>query len=404
MFRAILAERSNRTFYLSNVLATLADYVLYLVLGVWTKLLTGSTGLAGVTFLLLLIGTLTVPVTSLLIDCFNRLRVLIATYCVTAAIVLSLVFVNRAAELWLIYVVALLYGASGALNNNASAALRPALVSEELLTAANGAMQSVNQGLRIVAPVLGVGVLTIAGGRAVACVSCALFVLASATMARVRLETSGATSGFQSRWLAAVRDGSKYLFAAPSLRNLTIALALAMLAFGVFETVAIQIVTVGLHKSASWIGFLTAAQGAGGVFGGILTVHLSKKLRESWLVILGLAVVGGLCALVAVPNVFVVVAAAGAIGLALPLALAGQMTIFQKGTPSGLLGRVLGAAALGAQVPQAAGIAAGARLVDELSYRTLLLWNRHSDLCVCCLLGADFAASFRGSRRQAWSG
>jgi hypothetical protein len=91
----------------------------------------------------------------------------------TAAIVLPLQLVHDRGDVWLIYAVMAAYGTSNAVMGAAQPALLRTLVPEALLPEANGTLQTVREGLRLVAPLAGAGhalagpqVASIAGGAA----------------------------------------------------------------------------------------------------------------------------------------------------------------------------------------------------------------------------------------------
>lgn len=82
--------------------------------------------------------------------------------------VLSLLAVHGRAQLWIIYVVAFCYGIAFSILSRAGAGLRKDMLADDELGAANAALQTVGQGLRIVAPLAGAGLYVAVGGSAVA--------------------------------------------------------------------------------------------------------------------------------------------------------------------------------------------------------------------------------------------
>ena len=74
--RRLLASRNARLYLFGTAVSTFGDYALWLALAVWVKLLTGSTSLAGINTLMLILGGLLAPLTGLLVDRISR-RVLV---------------------------------------------------------------------------------------------------------------------------------------------------------------------------------------------------------------------------------------------------------------------------------------------------------------------------------------
>jgi MFS family permease len=143
-------------------------------------------------------------------------------------------------------------------------------------------------------------------------------------------------------------------------------------ALGFTESAVFSVVTVGLHRSASFVGVLLTAQGVGAIAGGLAAAALLKRTSES------LLIVGALCALVAgmllltIPNLAANLVGIGVAGLVAPWILAGAMTALQVRTPPELLGRVTGVFQLSLGIPQIASLGLGAALIAVVNYRILL--------------------------------
>jgi hypothetical protein len=85
---------------------------MWLALGIWAKSLTGSSAAAGMVSFAIVLPQLAAPAAGMLVDRVRRRPLLIAANLVTAAAVLPLLGVHDRGDLWLIYAVALAYGAS----------------------------------------------------------------------------------------------------------------------------------------------------------------------------------------------------------------------------------------------------------------------------------------------------
>jgi hypothetical protein len=80
--------------------------------------------------------------------------------------------------------------------------------------------------------------------------------------------TDGGTGGTSAGGGAQDGDGGmaagfRFIWAEPVLRTIMLALGLSVLAVGFSESALFSVVTVGLHHSASFVGVLTTAGGAG---------------------------------------------------------------------------------------------------------------------------------------------
>ena len=120
--RRLFAIRDARVLLLGWGLSMLGDTAMFLVLGIWAKDLTHSNAAAGLVFFVLILPSLFAPFAGLVVDRVRKRPLLIGVNCVMAAAVLLLLFVHDRGDLWLIYVVAGLYGAAGAILASARSA------------------------------------------------------------------------------------------------------------------------------------------------------------------------------------------------------------------------------------------------------------------------------------------
>ena len=76
---------------------------------------------------------------------------------------LLLLFVHGRAELWLIYLVAFLYGLVYTFLSAGQSALLKVMLPDELIGDARGVLTTVREGLRLVGPLTGAGLFAVAG-------------------------------------------------------------------------------------------------------------------------------------------------------------------------------------------------------------------------------------------------
>ncbi|MGQ4442145.1 MFS transporter, partial [Streptomyces violaceoruber] len=141
---------------------------LWLAAGVWVKDLTGSDGLAALCMLAMWAPTLVGPALGTLADRVRRRPLLIATGLLMSCLLLTLFAVDSREELWLVYAVLLVYGASGVVHDAAESALMAAAVDPGLLGDFNGLRLTANEGMKLVAPLAGAGLYAAYGGPGVA--------------------------------------------------------------------------------------------------------------------------------------------------------------------------------------------------------------------------------------------
>jgi MFS family permease len=369
--RRLLSHRDARVYIAGQSLSVIGDSALWLAMAIWVKILTGSNSAAGLTFFAFVCGFLAAPVSGVIVDRVRRRPLLIAANLAGAALVCALLLVGGRGQVWLIYLVMFGYGAVNSLITSAQTALLPLLVPGDLLGDANSALQIASQGLRVITPLLGAGLLAWVGAQPVILLDAGTFVIAAATVLALRLREprpDPPAAGGRVELSAGIR----YIRRTPELRRVMIAGLIAVSAFGFFETVPFAVVGQGLHRSPAFLGVLTSLQGVGALAGGALAAPVMRRIGERALVASGLAACAAGALLLITAWLPLVLAAMAALGLCIVWINVGAITLIQRRTPGDLLGRVDAALEFAIIVPQAASIAVGAALIAAVSYRVLL--------------------------------
>ena len=380
--RRLLRDRTTRRYIAGTTISAIGDNALWLTLSIWVKVLTGSTSLAGLSIFMLTLGSLLSPLTGLLVDRVSRRRLLIVTDLATCAMVACLLAVRSKHELWLIFAVMFGYGVSASLVGAAQTALVQTIVVEELLADANSLTQTLTQGSRIVVPLICAGLFAAFGATPVIIGDCVTFLLAVLVLSLLRVAEPELTPS-TGHWLRRVAAGCEHLWRTDSLRLATASCLLAVIAFGLSETVIYAVLSDGLHRPPPFLGVLSSGQGAGAIAAGLVGGVLARRLGEQRLMLTGLAVAGVSFGCQAASNLAVVLTGLVLFGASLSLLLVGMITLLQRQTPPALMGRADAALNLVLTVPQTLAIALGAALIVVLDYRLLLL-----GMAALCFAGA----------------
>jgi MFS family permease len=371
--RALLADRNGRRYLIGQLLSVFGDTAMWLAAGIWVKTLTGSNAAAGLTFFAFNLPSVLAPAAGLLVDRVKKRPLLITTDVVLGASVLLLLLVHGRDQVWLIYAVMVLYGAAyGVLGSGESALLRE-MLPEELLGQANGMLQTLRQGIRLLGPVAGAGLFAWQGGGAVAVVDACTFLIAAAATFSLRV-TEVTPERSEHHWFAEVTAGVRYVAKTVVLRHMVIGCLLIIIPFGFYETIAFAVVSNGLHKPPTFLGILATAQGFGAVAGGLTAAAIMQRTNEGALFAFGCVLFAAASALLMVQWLPAVIAAVVILGASLPWVLVALYTIVQRRTPMSLQGRVFSAFDTLIGVPQTLSIALGAGLIALVDYRLLLLF------------------------------
>jgi MFS family permease len=370
--RRLLTHRDARTYIAGQSLSVIGDSALWLAMAIWVKILTGSNSDAGLTFFPFICGCMAAPVSGLIVDRVRRRPLLIAANLGSAALVCALLLVHSRGQVWLIYIVMFGYGVANSLITSAQTALLPELVPGELLGEANSTLQMASQGLRVITPLLGAGLLAWVGATPVILLDAGTFAVATLTVLALRLrEPRRARTA--AHWRAEFSAGIRYAVATPALRRPMVACLIAVSVLGFFETVPFAVVGQGLHRSPEFLGVLVSLQGVGALAGGVLAAPVMRRTSERALIAGGLAMCAAGSLLLITAWLPLVLVAGAALGVCLVWVNVGAVTLIQRRTPGALLGRVDAALEFAIVVPQAASIALGAALIAVVNYRILLL-------------------------------
>jgi MFS family permease len=369
--RSLMRRRDVRLLLAGQTLSMFGDWMMIIVLGIWAKVLTGSNSAAGLVFFTFAVAGLVAPLGGLLVDRLPKRPVMIATHLALAAVMCALLAVHDRGDLWILYVVTVLYGLGGDVFAASRSSMLKAMLPDELLGEANGALQSLREGMRLVAPLAGAGLYAATGGGVVAIVDAVTFVLSAMTLIALRFDEPELAVP-EHRFMREVSAGLSHIWRVRPLRQLTVGVCATMLVIGFSETLIFAL-TAALHRPPSFIGVLDTAQGAGAIIGGVTASRLLRRVGDLRTAGLGVALfaLGDLCWLV--PSLPVVVFSLVVAGLGIVWAVVAIGTAYQRRSGQSIQGRVAAAANMLFSVPQTMSIAVGAVLISLVDYRVEIL-------------------------------
>ncbi|MET9950795.1 MFS transporter [Streptomyces sp. NPDC006339] len=355
--------------YLTAVLVSgFGTTAMWLVSGIWVKSLTGSDGLAALTAFALWAPALLGPLLGSVVDRVRRRPLLVAVNLAMAALLPLLLWVDRPDRVWLLFVVLVLYGTQGAVHEAAEAALAAGALDRERLGDLNGLRMTVNEAMKLVAPLVAAGLFARYGGGPVALLDAATFAVAAGVFALLRVREGRPVPGRR----APVADGARMLWASAALRPLVLAGGFTMLLAGLNGAAVYAVVDRGLGHAPAYAGVLYAVQGAGSVAAGLVAGPLLRRVAERTLAVAGLALFAVGAAARVLPYDVVVLGASGLIGVGLPWVLIATMTAVQRRVPAEAVGRAAGTASTLVFVPNAVALGLGAGLTALVDVWTLL--------------------------------
>lgn len=373
----LLAERNMRVLFAGQTMNMLGNTAMIIVLGIWVKNLTGSSGAAGLIFLLLAATAFLAPATGLLVDRAPRRSVLVINDAVTALSIALLLLVHNRHDVWLIYVVAGVYGISGLIYRAARGGLLHSMVPDELLGEANGSFTSLSQGMKIIGPLVGAGIYAAWGGGVVAVADIGTFVFSISSylaLRRVRdLVRRPAEAKHERRFGRELTAGIRHVLANPVIRRMILASTVGFTGAGMIDVAMFSLVDQGLHRPTALIGVLTSIEGAGSVLAGLAVGPMMRRMGEYSVACIGFLLNGAGLAAASTATLAGATAGAILIGIGLPMVLVAELTVVQRRTPADLQGRAISASEAIINTPFAIAIAVGAGLIGVVGFRPIYI-------------------------------
>ncbi len=382
---AVLKQRNFSLLWLGGLVSMIGNWVLLAAMPFHIYALTGSAlATGGLLMAYVAPGIVVGSIAGVYVDRWDRKRTMLITTILQGAMVATLLFVQSADWLWLIYLVAIVESTLERFFRPAENALLPKLVGEDQLLSANS-LNALNDNLaRLGGPALGGLLLGLVGFYSVVVVDVATYVVAAFLILLVQLpesarraevvptESADVGGAFRSLWTEwkaglAIVGHSRLLIA------LFVVLGLMLFGDAILSAVLVVFVQEDMGLTAVEFGWMMTARGIGGIIGGLLAAQLGAKLMPGRLLAVGLTATGvALVVAVFFPTLTVVLPLLIFVGIMGLIAMISAQTMMQKGTEDAYLGRVFGLFGAVSALVMFIGAGIGGALADTLGSLTLM--------------------------------
>jgi MFS family permease len=407
---ATLRQRNFLLLWCGGLISMMGDWVLFIGLSANVYQLTRSTLATGITLISQTVpGVLLGPVAGVFADWWNRRRIMLAGNLLQALALIPLLAVHARGDVWIIYLVGFVGSGIGRFVVPAESALLPTLVGETHLVPAN-ALNTLNKDFaRLIGPAVGGAAVGFSGLTGVALLDSSSFLAAAGMIARVRIP-AGRPLPRNPNWRSTVsnawtrvwrdwRDGATIVVTNGFVRGVFLVIAAAALADAVAGPLWVAFVYKVLHKGAVEYGWLSPAQGVGGIVGSFLLARLGTRLALPRLIAFSAGVIG-LVELVmfntaSLPITLVLAPVGGAAVVGVYTVL---YTLLQTEVEDRYRGRVFGAYDATGALLGLVGMACAGALADVVN--VLVLLNVSACLYLVCGIVAWTALRPPGLRRR----
>ena len=312
-------------------------------LGIWLYQHTHSAFLYGLNSLFIFVPPILVmPLAGVLADRYSRRQIMILSNIGGALTTLLLVicFTTNILQVWLVYIITLLFAISSSFLFPSYSASVQMLVSKEQIGRANGMVQFASSVARTFGPLIaGVLLLTIQIGGIVI-IDGLSFLVAVVTLLAVAIPQPEVDPTQKQSMQREAQNGLKYIRSTPGLMELLIFFLIANIASGFFLALGTPFILS--FTSTKGLSIATSAAGAGLMLGSILSV-LWKGPKQRIPVLMGTGILVGLSLIFvgAWSSVVTVSIAAFCMFFFIPIINTVSMVIWQTRVPPHLMGRVI---------------------------------------------------------------
>ena len=332
--------------WLGQVISAIGDYFYFLAMPILINKLTGSTAAIGLAMILgfalpqLVFG---IPA-GVLVDRWDRRRVMIVTDLARALLVLGGLFVQSAQTIWILYVVGFSMSIASRLFFPARAALIPALVSDEELLAANGLSQLTETASFLAGPALAGFMIAWFGAGVAFVVDSASFLVSAVAIWSIGAVAAPARAASErtvrALW-SELMDGLRFLFGHPILRGTVLSLSVVHLGIGAISVLWVPLLSRNYGVGPEGMGIVDSLQGVGMALGALTVGWLAARFSKTRIGVASLVIIGLMLGLTGIAPSFVyIMGFTFVLGLALAPVEAMLTTLMQQSTPDHARGRV----------------------------------------------------------------
>jgi MFS family permease len=217
------------------------------------------------------------PFGGLVADRTDKRRLLFVTQSAGGllALVLGVLVVTDVVQLWQVYVLAALLGVVNMFDNPARQSFVIEMVGRDDLPNAVSLNSVVMNGSRVIGPAIGGLIITFFGLSVCFFVNAASYVAVVVGLAMMRVADLHATEPV-ARARGQVRDGLRYVWRTPALRNILLAVALIGVFVYNFTVTLALLAKVTFGGGAGAYSLLTSCMAIGAVLGGLAAAHRAR--------------------------------------------------------------------------------------------------------------------------------
>lgn len=273
--------------WIGQAISSIGDYFTLLAIPIFVNRLTGSVMLVGLAFITAALPALILgPVAGVFVDRFDRRKVMIASDVLRGLLMLCLLTIRDASQIWAVYLVGFLVSCTSQFFFPARAAALPLIVpDQEDWLAANGMMRVIQTVGMLAGPALA-GVTISQWGERVAFIADSSSFFASAlavgfiAVPRTTTQTGGKPGSIRSVWVD-LREGMAYLFGNRTALGVLVCMTMASVGFSTVNMIWIPYLQRIFGIGVNGLGIADAAMGLGMLISGLLVGQIARQINKT---------------------------------------------------------------------------------------------------------------------------
>jgi MFS transporter, DHA3 family, macrolide efflux protein len=298
MYRRLLNNPNFIFLWIGQAVSATGDYFTLLVIPIFVNRLTGSVMLVGLSFISTALPALVLgPVAGVFVDRLDRRKVMIASDVLRGVLMLCLLTIRDASQVWVVYLVGFLVSCTAQFFFPARAAVMPLIVTDpQDWLAANGILRVIQTVGMVAGPALagitigrwGEQVAFIADGTSFLISALAIFFMKVPRTTPGNIPTSGTLGGVWND----LREGLAFLFGNRAVLGVLICMTMASLGFSTVNMIWIPYLQQRYGVGASGLGIADAALGVGMLVSGLLVGQLARRMSITVISAVSLVLIG----------------------------------------------------------------------------------------------------------------
>jgi len=272
--RRLSAHRSYRRLLFGGSISALGDRVGYIAfLAAITAQSYDVFAIGGITISEMLPAVLSLPLVSLVVDRYDRRKLMLVADLVRAVLFVVVVIFPQT---WLLFVVAFIAASFAMLFDPARQALEPHYLPEGEIAQAGGIRQGLMNLVMIVGPALGGLLVAVFGYRSAFIFDAVSFLISGWMVSGLDHVALALDEGHVDNWKE-IKGGFEAVSRSPILRHIFGMFAAFTLVIGIQYPLIFIFVRENLHGGTTEAGWLFSAIGIGGIIGGAIIATLKKE-------------------------------------------------------------------------------------------------------------------------------